>query len=135
MSYLLTSYFFFYSINPSSNTTNWEAEANYACPTVVHQPPNTKYVQLAEQVLQTTPPTTIIQYPKSTTTTKLSTKTKTIIKNLFFKFLENLDRDLQKLVNDEVRQDGIINATQQQLNNTIKLNFNNTDIHGKSIFC
>ncbi|CAF4873201.1 unnamed protein product, partial [Rotaria magnacalcarata] len=27
------------SINPSSNTTNWEMEANYTCPTVVHRPP------------------------------------------------------------------------------------------------
>jgi hypothetical protein len=86
ISYLLTSYFYFYSINPSSNTTNWEAEANYACPTVVHQPPKTKYVQLAEHVLQTTPPTTIIQHPKSITTTKLSTKAQKIIKNLFLKF-------------------------------------------------
>jgi hypothetical protein len=47
-----------------------------------------------------------------------------------------LDRDLQQLVNDEIRNDGIINATQQQqLNNTPKLNFINTDIHGKFIFC
>jgi hypothetical protein len=103
------------SINSSSNTTKWEVEANYACPTIVHHPPTTKYVQIAEQVLQTTPPTTIIQYPPATTTTKLN-------------------RDLQKLVHDEVKHDGIINATQQQLNNTTKLNFNNfnnTDIQGK----
>jgi len=49
---------------------------------------------------------------------------------------KNLDRDLQKLVHDEVKHDGIINATQQQLNNTTKLNlnnFNNTDIQGKLI--
>jgi hypothetical protein len=73
MIYFLFNNSFLSSINSSSNTTKWEAEANYACPNVVHHPPNTKYVQLAEQVLQTTPPTTIIQYPPPTTTTKLST--------------------------------------------------------------
>lgn len=70
MNHLLLS-----SVNPSSNTTNWEAEANYACSTIVHRPPSTKYVQMAEQLLQTTPPTTVIQHSPSitTTTTKLST--------------------------------------------------------------
>ncbi len=83
ISFLLNISFLF-SINPSSNTTNWEAEADYACPTVVHHPPNTKYVQLAEHVLQTTPATTIIQHPQSTTTTKLSMNKKLqIIKILF----------------------------------------------------
>lgn len=57
------------SINPLSNTINWEAEANYACPTVVHHPPNTNYVQIAEDLLQTTSPTTILQHSQSTTTT------------------------------------------------------------------
>ncbi|CAF2510044.1 unnamed protein product [Rotaria sp. Silwood2] len=59
------------SINPSSNTTNWEIEANYACPTIVHRPPNTKSIQLAEHVLQTTPSTTIIQHPRPITTKKI----------------------------------------------------------------
>jgi hypothetical protein len=102
------------SINPSSDAINWEAEANYACPTVVHHPPNTKYIQLAEHVLQTTPPTTIIQHPPPITTTKLN-------------------RDLQQLVRNEMKQDGIINATQQQLTTTTKQNFNNTDIQGSKV--
>ncbi|CAF2715309.1 unnamed protein product [Rotaria sp. Silwood2] len=105
------------SINPSSNTTNWEIEANYACPTIVHRPPNTKSIQLAEHVLQTTPSTTIIQHPRPITTTKLN-------------------HDLQQLVNDEIKQDGIRNATQQQqqlLHNTTKQNLNNTDINSSKV--
>ncbi|CAF1002596.1 unnamed protein product [Rotaria sordida] len=104
------------SINPSPNTTNWEIEANYACPTIVHRPPNTKYIQLAEHVLQTTPPTTIIQHPQLITTTKLN-------------------HDLQQLVNDEIKQDGIRNATHQQLlnNNTSKQNLNTTDINSSKV--
>jgi len=73
---IIKSFVLLFSINPSSDTTNWEIEANNICPTIVHRPPNTKYVQLAEHVLQTTPPTTIIQYPQQTITTKLSTKQK-----------------------------------------------------------
>jgi hypothetical protein len=41
---------------------NWQMEANYICPSVVH---------LAECVLQTSSPTTLIQHPQ---TTKLSMK-------------------------------------------------------------
>ncbi|CAF4482693.1 unnamed protein product [Rotaria socialis] len=106
------------SINPSSTTTNWEMEANYTYPTVVHRPPNTKYIQVAEQVLQTTLPITMIQYPQPITTTRLNS-------------------DLQKLVHDEVNQDGIKNAThhhqQRQSNNTPKPNFNNTDLNGSKV--
>jgi hypothetical protein len=51
---------------------------------------------------------------------------------IFLNFVLNIDHDLQQLVHDEMKHDGIINATQQQLNNTIKQNFNNTDINGKS---
>ncbi|CAF4280128.1 unnamed protein product, partial [Adineta steineri] len=102
------------SINSSSDTTNWEIEANYNCPTIVHRPPDTKYIRLAEHILQTTPPTTIIQYPQSKITTKLN-------------------HDLQELVHDEMKHDGIINATQQQLNNSIKPNFNNTDINSSKV--
>ncbi|CAF4306264.1 unnamed protein product, partial [Rotaria magnacalcarata] len=57
-------------------------EANYTCPTVVHRPPNTKYIQVAEQVLQTTSPIAMIQYPQPITSTKLNS-------------------DLQQLVHDE----------------------------------
>lgn len=60
-------------MNPSSSsTTNWEAEANYAFPTVVHRPPNTTNVQLAEEILQTTPPTVIIQHSQANQAPKLS---------------------------------------------------------------
>jgi hypothetical protein len=62
-------------------------------------------------------------------------KTKTTIEYLLLKFILNIDHDLQKLVNDEVKYDGIINATQQQSNNITKPNFSNTDINSKSIFC
>ncbi|CAF1142129.1 unnamed protein product [Adineta steineri] len=102
------------SINSSSDTTNWEIEANYNCPTIVHRPPDTKYIRLAEHILQTTPPTTIIQYPQSKITTKLN-------------------HDLQELVHDEMKHDGIINATQTQLNNSVKPNFNNTDINSSKV--
>jgi hypothetical protein len=50
---------------------------------------------------------------------------------IFLNFILNIDHDLQQLVHDEMKHDGIINATQQQLNNTIKQNFNNTEINGK----
>ena len=50
----------------------------------------------------------------------------------------NIDRNLQKLVHDELKDDGIINATQQHINhNTTKYtlpNFHTTDIQGKQIF-
>ena len=46
------------------------------CPAIVHRPPNTKQVQLAEHILQTTPPITIIQHPQPRVTTKLSRKKK-----------------------------------------------------------
>jgi len=66
---------------------NWEVEANYVCPTIVHHPPNNKYVQLAEHVLQTTPPSTILQYPHPITITKLSTNPKQMfIKEFLFFF-------------------------------------------------
>ncbi|CAF1088653.1 unnamed protein product [Adineta ricciae] len=100
------------SINSSCDTDNWEVEAGNNCPTVVHRPPDTNNVQLAEQVLQTTPPSSIIQHKKQFTKA-------------------NLNHDLQQLLNDEKRYNGIINATQQQqtqTNTVTKPNFNNTDI-------
>ncbi|UJR26240.1 hypothetical protein I4U23_007581 [Adineta vaga] len=105
-------------LNSSSDTANWEIEADYNCPTIVHRNPNTKYVQLAEHVLQITPPSSIIQHQPSLTKAKLN-------------------HDLKQLVNDEKRQDGIINATQQQhqthMNPNIKPNFNNIDINGSKV--
>ncbi|CAF0815235.1 unnamed protein product [Adineta ricciae] len=100
------------SINSSSDTANWEVEAGSNCPTVVHRPPDTNNVQLAEQLLQTTPPSSIIQHKKQFTKA-------------------NLSHDLQQLLNDEKKHNGIINATQQQqtqTNTVAKPNFNNTDI-------
>lgn len=64
-------------LNPASTVTNWESQANYSCPTIVHRPPNTEYIQLAEQILQSTPPITIIQHPPVSATAKLSRHTLT----------------------------------------------------------
>lgn len=124
---------YLFSINPASSTKNWEIEANYACPTVVHRPPKTQYVELAEQVLQTTPPTTIIQYPQVVKSAKLSKKQKRYVNDYQVFLLIILDNDLQQILNNEVKEDGIQNATQyqQQSNNTMKPNLNNTDHKSK----
>ena len=59
-------------LNPVSTVTNWETQANYSCPPVVHRPLNTDHIHSAERILQSTAPITIIQHPPVLTTTKLS---------------------------------------------------------------
>ena len=101
---------------------------------MVHRPPDTNNVQLAEQVLQTTPPSTIIQHKKQFTKANLSMFLQSTIRFISIICLGN---DLQQLLNDEKKHNGIINATQQQqtqTNTVAKPNFNNTDITSESIF-
>ena len=101
---------------------------------MVHRPPDTTNVQLAEQVLQTTPPSTIIQHKNQFTKANLSMFLQSTIRFISIICLGN---DLQQLLNDEKKHNGIINATQQQqtqTNTVAKPNFNNTDITSESIF-
>ena len=119
------------SVNPQSATANWQAEANYACPTVVHRPPNNKLVQFAEHILQTTAPTAIIQHPQPNATTHLSKNDNERSSRGVDEFC--LGHELKQLLHDESKHDGITNATQQLLSSATKPNvpnFNPTEING-----
>lgn len=88
---------------------------------------------MAEQLLQTIPPTTIVQH-SSSSTTKLSTPNFPSLRDFSSQSIISLDHDLQKLLKEEAKQDGILNATQQQFSQAAKPNlyqFNPTDIQGK----
>ncbi|CAF3289336.1 unnamed protein product [Rotaria sp. Silwood2] len=98
-------------LSSSNHTTmNWDMEANYICPSVVHHSSNNNYIHLTECVLQTNPSTTVIQ----------NTQT-------------------MKLNDDEIQQDAIVNATQQSSTinvGTTKQNFSNftnTDLNGSKV--
>lgn len=51
-----------FSLHPNSSTINWEHQANYAFPPLVHRPPRSETVQFAEEILQRTPPFAIIEH-------------------------------------------------------------------------
>ncbi|CAF1455254.1 unnamed protein product [Didymodactylos carnosus] len=110
------------SSNDSATTMNWEVEANYICPPVVHLAPATDYMHLAECVIQKCPPTAIIQNNPNVKTTLLN-------------------ESFKQLVDDEIRQqqDDIPNATAQHHHTIIGnskqnfANFGSTDLSGKHL--
>ncbi|CAF0741088.1 unnamed protein product [Didymodactylos carnosus] len=110
------------SSNDSATTMNWEVEANYICPPVVHLTPATGYMHLADCVIQTCPPTGVIPNNPNVKATILN-------------------EDFKQLVDDEIRQqqDDVPSATAQHQHTIIGnskqnfANFGSTDLSGSKV--